>query len=102
MAMMHALVTFSFSPRLGIWGASLELMDIGVDKRGNLNVHVTKCSIHFRANSCVYSCVCCSAHGSGCVVDGGSATAAIIIIIGDSCTTPPNHPGTILCLWWNL
>ena len=23
------------------------------------------------------SCVCCSARGSGCVVDGGSATAAI-------------------------
>ena len=47
-----------------------------LDKRGKLNVHV---NTHFGANSCVCvcSCVCCSAHGSGCVVDGGSATAAI-------------------------
>ena len=38
-------------------------------------------SIHFGANSCVCacvrSCVCGSAHGSGCMVNGGSATAAI-------------------------
>ena len=55
-----------------------------LDKRGK-SVHVNTCSIHFGANSCVcvcvcvcvYSCVCCSAHGSGCVVNGGSATAAI-------------------------
>ena len=40
-----------------------------------LSVHVNTSSIHFGANSCV--CVCFSAHGSGCVVDGGSATAAI-------------------------
>ena len=49
-----------------------------LDKRGksdDIN------SIHFSANSCVCvcvcSCVCGSAHGSGCVVDGGSTTAAI-------------------------
>ena len=30
MAMMHALVIFSLSPQLGIWGVSLELMGIGV------------------------------------------------------------------------
>ena len=53
-----------------------------LDKRGkSVNVHVNTCSIHFGANSrmcaCVCSCVCRSAHGSGCVVDGGSATAAI-------------------------
>ena len=55
-----------------------------LDKPGksvNVNVHVNTCSIHFGVNSCecacVCSCVCCSAHGSGCVVDGGSATAAI-------------------------
>ena len=54
-----------------------------LDKRGksvNVNVHVNTCSIHFGTNSCVCSCVCCSAHGSGCVVDGGSATAAISIL----------------------
>ena len=47
-----------------------------LDKRGK-SVHVNTCSIHFGANSCVCVCVCvlvcCSAHGSGCVVDGGSA-----------------------------
>ena len=75
MAMMHALVIFSLSPRLGIWGVSLELMG-KLDKRGK-SVHVNTCSIHFGTNSCVCACVCCSAHGSGCVVDGGSATAAI-------------------------
>ena len=53
-----------------------------LDKRGkSVNVHVNTCSTHFGANSCVFACVCscvrCSAHGSGCVVDGGSATAAI-------------------------
>ena len=51
-----------------------------LDKRGKsvkFNVHVNTCSIHFGANSRVFSCVCCSAHGSGCMVDGGSATAAI-------------------------
>ena len=71
-------------PRLGIWGVSLELMGRGVvswTNEVNLIVHVNTCSIHFGANSrvcaCVCSCVCCSAHGSGCVVDGGSATAAI-------------------------
>ena len=47
-----------------------------LDKRGK-SVHVNTCSIHFGTNSCVCACVCCSAHGSGCVVDGGSATAAI-------------------------
>ena len=51
-----------------------------LDKRGkSVNVNVN--NIHFGANSCVCacvcSCVCGSAHGSGCVVDGGSATAAI-------------------------
>ena len=30
MAMTHALVIFSLSPRLGIWGVSLELMGRGV------------------------------------------------------------------------
>ena len=49
-----------------------------LDKRGKfVNVNVN----HFGANSCVCacvcSCVCGSAHGSGCVVDGGSTTAAI-------------------------
>ena len=44
-----------------------------LDKRGK-SVHVNTCSIHFGTNSCVCACVCCSAHGSGCVVDGGSAT----------------------------
>ena len=76
---MHALVIFSLSPRLGIWGVSLELMDIRsgkLDKRGK-SVHVNTCSVHFGTNSCVCACVCCSAHGSGCVVDGGSTTAAI-------------------------
>ena len=84
MAMTHALVIFSLSPRMGIWGVSLELMGGKLDKRGksvNVNVHVNTCSIHFFANSCVCACVCsckcCSTHGSGCVVDGGSATAAI-------------------------
>ena len=49
-----------------------------LDKLGkSVNVHVNTCSIHFGANSRVCSCVCCSAHGSGCVADGGSATAAI-------------------------
>ena len=47
-----------------------------LDKRGK-SVHVNRCSVHFGTNSCVCACVCCSAHGSGCVVDGGSATAAI-------------------------
>ena len=54
-----------------------------LDKRGksvNVNVHVYTYSIHFGATSCVCacvcSCVCCPAHGSGCVVDGGSDTAA--------------------------
>ena len=50
-----------------------------LDKR--VNVHVNTCSMHFGANSrvCSFVCsvVCCSTHGSGCVVDGGSATAAI-------------------------
>ena len=41
-----------------------------LDKRGK-SVHVNTCSIHFGTNSCVRACVCCSAHGSGCVVDGG-------------------------------
>ena len=61
---------------------SLELMGIGVvswtnEVRRSVNVHVNTCSIHFDANSCVCACVCCSAHGSGCVVNGGSATTAI-------------------------
>ena len=67
---------------------SLELMGIGVVGWTNevslsmyVNVHVNTCSIHFGVNSCVCacvcSCVCCSTDGSGCVVDGGSATAAI-------------------------
>ena len=47
------------------------------------------CSIHFGANSCVCvcvrSCVCCSAHGSGCMVDGGSATAAIGVLLHQVC-----------------
>ena len=51
-----------------------------LDKRGK-SVNVNLSSIHFDANSCVCacvcSCVCSSAHGSGCLVDGGSATAAI-------------------------
>ena len=51
-----------------------------LDKRGK-SVQVNTCSIHFGTNSCacayVCSCVCCSAYGSGCVVDGGSTTAAI-------------------------
>ena len=38
-----------------------------------VSVHVNTCSIHFGV--CVRVCV--AAHGSGCVVDGGSATAAI-------------------------
>ena len=84
---MHALVIFSLSPRLGIWGVSVDGHRSGgvdghrsgkLDKRGkSVNVHVNTCSIHFGANSRVCSCVYCSAHGSGCVVDGGSATAAI-------------------------
>ena len=80
MAMTHALVIFSLSPWLGIWGVSLELMGIGVVSWTNevrKSVHVNTCSIHFGTNSCVCSCVCCSTHGSGCVVDDGSATAAI-------------------------
>ena len=49
-----------------------------LDKRGKyVNIHVNTCSIYFGANSRVCSCVYCSAHGSGCMVDGGSATAAI-------------------------
>ena len=53
-----------------------------MDKQGKfVNVNVN----HFGANSCVCACVCScvhgSAHGNGCVVNGGSATAAIIIII---------------------
>ena len=48
-------------------------------RRKSVNVNVS--SIHFGANSRVCACVCCcvcgSAHGSGCVVDGGSATAAM-------------------------
>ena len=63
---------------------SLELMGAGVvrklDKRGK-SVHVNTCSIHFGTNSCVCACACCSAHGSGCVVDGGSATAAIRVLL---------------------
>ena len=55
-----------------------------LDKQGK-SVNVNEKSIHFGVNSsvcacvcaCVCSCVCGSAHGSGCVVDGGSATAAI-------------------------
>ena len=51
-----------------------------LDKRGQ-SVNVNVSSIHFGDNSrvcaCVCSCGCGSAHGSGCVVDGGSATAAI-------------------------
>ena len=50
-----------------------------LDKRGK-SVHVNTCSIHFGANSRVCVCVCCSAHGSGCVVDGVSATAAISLL----------------------
>ena len=51
-----------------------------LDKRGkSVNVNVN--SIQFCANSCVCacvcSCVCGSVHGSGCVVDGGTAMAAI-------------------------
>ena len=54
-----------------------------LDKPGksvNVNVHVNT-GIHFGVNSCGCargcSCVCCSAHGSRCVVDGESTTAAI-------------------------
>ena len=46
-----------------------------------MSVNVNVNSIQFCANSCVCacvcSCVCGSVHGSGCVVDGGSAMAAI-------------------------
>ena len=54
----------------------------GVDgQRSGKSVNVNVSSIHFCANSrvcaCVCSCVCGSAHGSGCVVNGGRATAAI-------------------------
>ena len=35
-------------------------------------------SLHFGANLCVCACVCGSAHGSACVVGGGSATAALL------------------------
>ena len=57
-----------------------------LDKRGkSVNVHVSTCSIHFGANSCVCacvcSCVCCSAHGSGCVVDGGERYGSYFSII---------------------
>ena len=68
---------------VGDLGVSLVLMrhrSGKLDKRGK-SVLVNTCSIHFGANSCVCaymcSCVCCSAHGSGCVVDGGRATADI-------------------------
>ena len=62
----------------------LELMGGRLDKRGKSD---DVNSIHFGANSCVCvrvcacvcSCVCDSAHGSGSMVDGGSAMAAIII-----------------------
>ena len=51
-----------------------------LDKRGK-SVNVNVYSIHFGVNSCmcacVCSCVCGSAHGSGGVVDGKSAMAAI-------------------------
>ena len=41
MAMMHALVIFSLSPWLGIWGVSLELMGIGVVSWTNeVNLHL--------------------------------------------------------------
>ena len=71
-----------------------------LDKRGkSVNVHVNTCSIHFGANSRVCSCVCCSAHGSGCVVDGGSAMTAICyyynIIITKKCLS-------LLCIMANL
>ena len=36
--------------------------------------------IHVCVCACVCSCVCGSAHGSGCVVDGGNATAAICVL----------------------
>ena len=42
--------------------------------------HVNTCSIHFGANSCVCACVCLVSVAPPmvvCVVDGGSATAAI-------------------------
>ena len=58
MVMTHALVIFSLSPRLGIWGVSLELMGIGVVSWINeVNVHVNTCTIHFGDNSCVCPCV---------------------------------------------
>ena len=60
----HGLVIFSPSPLLGV---SLELMGIG-------SVSWTKEVMYIGVNSCVCfcSCLCGSAHGSGCVVDGGS------------------------------
>ena len=81
--MMHALVIFSPSPQLGIWRVSLELMGRGVVSRTN-KVSLTMYIVNI-LNSCVCACacacvcssVCGSAYGSGCMVDGGSATAAI-------------------------
>ena len=52
MAMTHALVIFSHSPRLGIWGVSLELRTGKLDKQGK-SVNVNVKSIHFGVNSCV-------------------------------------------------
>ena len=70
---------FSPSPQLGIWGVSgVDGQRSGkLDKRGK-SVNV---SLNFGATSCVCACVCScvggSAHGSGCMVDGRNATAAI-------------------------
>ena len=76
MAMTHALVIFSPSPDLGSVTGVDGQRSGKLDKQGkSVNVNVN--SIHFGASSRVCSCVCGSAHGSGCMVDGGSATAAI-------------------------
>ena len=55
----------------------------GIDgqRSGKLDKRGKSVNVYFDANSCVSayvcSCVCGSVHSSGCVVDGGSATAAI-------------------------
>ena len=57
MAMTHALVIFSLSPRLGVTGVDGHRSG-KLDKPGkSVNVNVNTCSIHFGVNPCECACV---------------------------------------------
>ena len=93
MAMTHALINFSLSHHLGVWGVPLGLRGKGMDGKFRVSCVVFVMHVEYlllRVNVCVDACACTcgckckcdnvhscmNTHSCGCVADGRDAMAA--------------------------